>query len=404
MRFTGSMRRRVIAAIAMLWASGVLGSSTGVAGGLRAHRVEDRYTPLVQSVVSPPKWFEGTDGRVHLVYELESTNGIPAPVTVSSVVVRDAGGGRVIARLHGPRLHAAMSLLATPGTSTTTVPASSIGVVWFDIALRSRRELPRTIEHAVTWTVPPGLPLPETGTDTGARARVDSRPPVVLGPPLAGAGWVAVGSCCDGPHRRSLQPVNGKLYLGQRFAIDWNGMDSQGRFVVGDPDINASWVFYGKPVLAVADASVVRAVDRFPDQIPNHPKPVTLEQADGNYVILALGDRRFAFYAHLKPGSIRVRRGDRVRRGEVIAQLGNSGSSTGPHLHFQVMNRPSALASDGLPFVIDRFRFDGQIPPFDPSLEADINAGKSIPVDSAGAGGRGDELPLGRDVVGFSPS
>ena len=181
---------------------------------------------------------------------------------------------------------------------------------------------------------------------------------MVLGPPLAGPGWVAAGSCCDGPHRRSIQPVNGKLYLAQRFAIDWNGVDAQDRMVVGNPSLNSSWTFYDKPVLAVADARVVIAVDRFPDQIPNDPKPVTIQQADGNYVILALGKGRYAFYAHLSRTAVRVEAGDRVREGEVLGQLGNSGSSTGPHLHFQLMNRPSALASDGLPYVFDRFRTD----------------------------------------------
>lgn len=153
-------------------------------------------------------------------------------------------------------------------------------------------------------------------------------------------------------------------------------------------------------MIAVAGATVLAAVDRYPDQVPNHPKPVTIQQADGNYVILSLGHGRYAFYAHLKPRSIRLRQGARVRRGQMIAQLGNSGSSSGPHLHFQVMNRPSALASDGLPFVIDRFRFVGRIP-LDATLEADINAGKSIAVDPAGAGSRRAELPLGRDVVSF---
>ena len=57
-------------------------------------------------------------------------------------------------------------------------------------------------------------------------------------------------------------------------------MDAQRRFVVGDPDLDADWVFYGKPVLAVDNAKVVAAVDRFPDQIPNHPLPVTLQEAD----------------------------------------------------------------------------------------------------------------------------
>ncbi len=197
--------------------------------------------------------------------------------------------------------------------------------------------------------------------------------------------------------------MNGKLYLGQRFAIDWNGVDDENRFVVGDPEVNTNWVFYGKPVIAVADARVVAAVDRFPDQIPNRPEPVTIDQADGNYVILALGGGRFAFYAHLAAGSVRVKRGDRVRRGRVLGLLGNSGSSTGPHLHFQVMNRASALASDGLPFVIDRFRFAGRIPPLSASLEASINDGEPVPIDTAGKGRRAQELPLGRDVVGFAP-
>jgi murein DD-endopeptidase MepM/ murein hydrolase activator NlpD len=210
-----------------------------------------------------------------------------------------------------------------------------------------------------------------------------------------------VGSCCDGPHRRSVQPVNGRLYLGQRFAIDWNGVDAEDRFVVGDPDVNASWTFFGKPVLAVADARVVAAVDRFPDQVPNHPNPVTIEEADGNYVILALGRGRYAFYAHLKSGTVRVEQGDRVHRAQQIGELGNSGSSTGPHLHFQIMNAPSALASDGLPFVLDEFRLVGRIPPLDDALAATLSAGNPAPIDTRGAGLRRRQLPLGRDVVSF---
>ena len=130
------------------------------------------------------------------------------------------------------------------------------------------------------------------------------------------------------------------------------------------------------------------------------PKPVTIRQADGNYVILALGRGRYAFYAHLKPGSLRVERGDRVRAGDVLGLLGNSGSSTGPHLHFHVMNRPSALAADGLPYVFDRFRTAAE------SRRSTIpcrhrQRREPVPVDPAGAGPHRRELPLGRDVVGF---
>jgi hypothetical protein len=253
----------------------------------------------------------------------------------------------------------------------------------------------------VTTRVAPGLPVPELIEETGGRAVVDRRPPSVIRPPLAGAGWLAVGSCCDGPHRRAVQPVNGRVYLGQRFAIDFNRLDDRDFLASGDPSVNASWPTYGQPVLAVADAAVVVAVDRFADQVPNADHPVTIEEADGNHVILKLGDGRFAFYAHLKPGSVTVRRGERVRAGQVIGETGNSGSSTGPHLHFQVMDRPSALASNGVPYVFDRFELDGRSPPLDELLASDpVN--DPVPIDRTSAGPRHDELPLGRDLVTFA--
>ena len=396
-RIAGSLG--VVAAVACLWTAAT--SSGAATPSIHVTSTAERYTPLVMSVFAPPRWFKGMDGRFHLVYELTLTNGFAVPVSVRSVSVIDATRRVTLQRLSGARLHASMSLLSLPNDATTTVPASGVGVVWVEVIVPSRRSLPSAIVHSLTVAVPPGLPVPSTITDRGGFARVDLRPPVILGPPLPGAGWIALGSCCDGPHRRSIQPIDGHLYLAQRFAIDWNGMDAQRRLVVGNPDVNTSWVFYGKPVLAVADARVVAAADRFPDQTPNHQRPVTLEQADGNYVILSLGRGRYAFYAHLKSGSIRVRGGESVRRGQVIAQLGNSGSSSGPHLHFQVMDRPSALVSDGLPFVFARLRFAGRIPPLDASLVATINSGRPVPVDRIAAGERTDEFPLGRDVVSF---
>jgi murein DD-endopeptidase MepM/ murein hydrolase activator NlpD len=60
-------------------------------------------------------------------------------------------------------------------------------------------------------------------------------------------------------------------------------------------------------------------------------------------------------YAHLQPGSLRVKAGQKVKRGDVLGLLGNSGNSTEPHLHFQVMDRPSPLGAEGLPYLIDSY-------------------------------------------------
>jgi murein DD-endopeptidase MepM/ murein hydrolase activator NlpD len=79
-------------------------------------------------------------------------------------------------------------------------------------------------------------------------------------------------------------------------------------------------------------------------------------------VIVDIGGGRYAFYAHLKPGSITVKEGERVRRGQVLARLGNSGNTGFPHLHFHVMDAPLPLGADhNLPYVIDSFLYQGFI-------------------------------------------
>jgi hypothetical protein len=361
---------------------------------------QSQYTPLLPSVLSSPRWFQGADQQVHLVYELLLTNAFPVPVEVTTVEVLDADTDRLIATITGETLATAMSLLPDPNTSVTSLPPGTVGVVWLDVILSDSKQIPASVVHRLTVAVPPGLPVTSPIITTGGAATVDQRPPIVLSPPLAGAGWVAAGSCCDGPHRRAFQPIDGELHLAQRFAIDFNLLDADNRLSAGDPTRNTSSAGYGQPVLAVADATVVAAVDQYPDQIPNAATGVTLENAEGNHVILDLGEGRYALYAHLKPGSVGVQSGERVQRGQVIGELGNSGSSSGPHLHFHVMDGPSGLVSDGLPYGFSQIELTGQTPPLADLLVLD-QAQEPVPIDTNNAGPRYDALPLGRDVVAF---
>jgi murein DD-endopeptidase MepM/ murein hydrolase activator NlpD len=200
---------------------------------------------------------------------------------------------------------------------------------------------------------------------------------------VRGPRWTAAVSV----HRRAVQPVNGSLRNSQRFATDWNRLDAEGRSSFGPPDQLTSSPGYRAPVIAVADAKVVRAVDGIPELAPGEPFSGSLEQADGNHVILKLGPRTFAGYAHLVPGSVRVHRGGRVRRGQLLGLLGNSGNSSGPHLHFQLMNRPSIVDADGLPFVLRRFGLVGEIPSLGALLGADATQ-TAVPIDRSAAGPR----------------
>jgi murein DD-endopeptidase len=123
-----------------------------------------------------------------------------------------------------------------------------------------------------------------------------------------------------------------------------------------------------------------------------------LEFASGNYIALDLGDGRYAFYEHLKPGSIRVNTGDHVRRGSVIGQLGYTGQSTGPHLHFHVSDHNSPLNAEGLPYGLQKFRILG-------SYLSPATFGQSLPWTPIGVGidsERRNELPAAFAVVEFT--
>jgi peptidase M23-like protein len=271
-----------------------------------------------------------------------------------------------------------------------------------DVPRSSPKDVPAAIEHTVTVALPPGLPVPTSITEQSAPTKVDRRAPVVLSPPLEGDQWIAVGSCCNGPHRRSIQAIDDGLWLSQRFAIDFNRLSPDDHLATADPTQNESWPTYGQPVLAVADAKVVQAVDQYDNQVPGETVGITLENADGNHVILDLGGGRYAFYAHLKPGSVSVKKGETVKRGQQLAETGNTGSSTGPHLHFHVMDRPSALRANGLPYVFDRFTLDGQGPSVEDIVQLDPVRDVAPITTGPDDGTKRNELPLGSNVVTFA--
>ena len=100
----------------------------------------------------------------------------------------------------------------------------------------------------------------------------------------------------------------------------------------------------------MANGKVVDVVKGFPDVKPGVvDQDLTFKEAGGNHVILDIGGGRYAFYAHLKPGSIEVKEGDQVTRGQRIARLGNWGNTSAPHLHFHVMDAAVAARGGGQP-------------------------------------------------------
>jgi hypothetical protein len=130
----------------------------------------------------------------------------------------------------------------------------------------------------------------------------------------------------------------------------------------GPEDQNASYFCYNAPIYSVADGTVVAAMDGVPENVPHSGKyavEINFINAGGNYVVVDIGANRYVFYAHMRPGSVAVKVGDHVTTGQLIGHIGNTGSSTEPHLHMHIVDHPSFLAGQGIPYEFDRFRASG---------------------------------------------
>ncbi len=332
----------------------------------------ENMTPLLLDVQDPPVPFIGSDGRVHLVYELWMTNFSSGDVSVEKVevlsgedVLQSLNAATIAGRLQAAGLRESAGKLA----------GSAQGLLFLHITLGPGAPIPTHLSHRVTIHASAAPPGRQEITESGGEVTVDRQTVVSIGPPLHGERYVSADSCCDAVrHTRAALPVSGHVWLAQRYAVDWEELDAQGRIYAGPQEKLESYTIFGKPVVAVADAVVAAVIDGLPEQTPGqYPTNISLEEADGNSVILDLGEQRYAMYAHMQPGTIQVRVGQRVNAGQLLGLVGNSGNSVAPHLHFQVINRPSSLAANGLPYEIKNFEITGKSPGTKAFDEAEAN-------------------------------
>jgi Peptidase family M23 len=331
----------------------------------------DEFTPVVISALTAATHsVRGTDAKQHVVYELLLTNANATPATLQKIEVVDGHNpSSVIATYDGHKLLPRLRTTAHGSVDNTELENNGTRLFLIDLAFDSDAAVPERLEHRVsilgggTPSLTPTTPVPLSYLVAPLPVE---RTTLEIGPPLAGKGWVAINGCCgpDGVHRAGSLTVNGKIYFAQRFAIDWMLLDGAGRLVDGDPSDVHSYPDYGADVMAVADGTVIETLDTLDNQVPGRlpdPRTINVHNVDGNHIVLDLGNGFFAFYAHLQKNSVLVKPGQRVKRTQILAKLGNTGNSSGPHLHFHIMDSPSVLGSNGLPYVIDSYAFDGQV-------------------------------------------
>lgn len=348
--------------------------------------------PVDVTVPIAPTAFEA-GGKLNLAYELHIVNMGKWESTLAKVDVISADSpAKPLASFSGAVLEGMIDHPGLPGSEPLTLAPGTEAVVFVWVGLDGSRDVPAAIRHNIHVKI--GTYPEELSVETNSLPVATG--PVIISAPLEGGHWLAGnGPSNTSPHRRALIPVDGRAVISQRYAIDWVRLGDDGKTYHGDPLDNKNYYAYGVNALAVADGIVTEVKDGIPQNIPGENSravPITLETVGGNHVILNIGNGRYAFYAHLQPGSIRVKAGDKVHRGQVLGLVGNSGNSTEPHLHFHISNASSPLGSEGLPYSLTSFEVEGEGWTWKPS------DAKAAPVKHT------MEIPLENEVVQFSPA
>ncbi|MGH7934822.1 MAG: M23 family metallopeptidase [Candidatus Binataceae bacterium] len=302
------------------------------------------------------------DGHAHAAYELYVTNFNAKPIRILSLTVKGSDGAPFSRTWGGKELAAMFSAAAGSyhESQNPLLQPSEEGVIFVFLDFDSMKDAPAHLVNSVT--IERGDERDTIQRTQIAAMSVNRDGAAVVSAPIAGDDWSAAnGPSNASAHRRALLALDGVPEIGQRFAIDWVKLGADGNTYQGDPRKNSSYYAWNVPIMAAADGRVIVVKDGVPENTPDPADPakraVVLDLANlgGNHVVEDIGGGHYALYAHLRPGSITVKPGETVHRGQVIARLGNSGNSTEPHLHFQLCDAASFVISSGVPFALDRF-------------------------------------------------
>lgn len=320
------------------------------------------YQLETQTFIKPAPVF--IDGKAYLTYELFVTNVGTEPFKVSRVDVLNGDNlDRTIASFAGQSL---LDMIKTFQSSNTDNQSLILRpgireVLFFMTPLAGKKDVPNKVIHRFVLRSPNSSSADDDNTSDfymhTTPVDISTAAPLVVGAPLQGNHWLAAnGPSNTSINRRSHITNHGMMYFPERFGIDFMQFGNNGKLYKNDTHKNENYFGYGAKVYSVSGGKVVGVQNDVADNTPGTRNyQITLDKLGGNYVLIDMGNKRYAYYAHLMPGSIRVKRGDIIQKGQLLGQVGNSGNSDAPHLRFQITDKPSNLSAQGMPYGFDIF-------------------------------------------------
>lgn len=280
---------------------------------------------LVPISASAEKLYRYVDNEGHIVFTDRQLSD-KRSVSVQQVE-KERADRRFFVQLRGPRANGTLQAVNQYfGPVEVRLEMESSANIVFD------RPLP------ATFTVPARGELPTVRLKQGNKKRGYSYRysyTFVLGDPEAEHDPVL-------PYRMPV-PAGKRFRVSQAFDGEYSHRDEQNRYAVDIP------MKEGTPVHAARSGVIMDVANDF---FTGGTDDMSLEEK-ANYVRILHDDGTMAVYAHLKLESIQYPLGTRVRRGQVIARSGNTGFSSGPHLHFVIQKNV------GMKLVSIPFKFNG---------------------------------------------
>jgi hypothetical protein len=373
------------------------GASAGGATETTTGELGEATTGVEVRVPTTPNYVRGSDGKVHLEFDLMTTGGLYDPVTLTSLVVRD--GDAELLRLEGDKL-GAVTMMINGAPPEVTVPASAVVVTNVDVILPSDSysDVPTSVTSELSYTMADDARYRTLVKDLTVPTTIEvpREEPIEIAAPLRGPGWWAFNDCCTpNSHRSFLIASGGTLHSVETFAIDWILL-VDGSPVKTDGSTVEDFHGYGQTIYSATAGEVVAVRDDLAnapisDTSGGNPTISGSRDYAGNSVVVKIKDHAYASYGHMVPGSVVPKVGDKVKVGDELGKLGSSGNSSVPHLHFGIQETPDAFASNSVPYVIRSWTLEGTGAP---SADGEITI---TPLNTP----QEDTLPLAGDISDF---